>query len=68
MRELRWAWDPDPNQRCKSKNVVGMKAADNLKLDLFFSDLSPLTIHQIARNVGVMMVGYKVNLTQLKIT
>ena len=48
-----------------------MKAAGNLKLDQagsFLSDLSPSTIHHIARNMGEMVVGYKVSLTQLKTT
>lgn len=45
MRELRWAWVPDPNQWCRSKNV-GMKAAGNLKLDQAGSFLQwPLTFN-----------------------
>lgn len=39
-----------------------------IKQVLIFSDLSPSTIHQIARSMSVMMVDYKVNLTQLKST
>lgn len=49
--------------------VWRLQATGNwIKQALIFSDLSPSSIHPIARSVGVMMVDCKVNMTQLKST